>query len=150
MAFVLGKLGGFCAVFVYVLSLSSVMASFGFNSLETTQNDGAKLLGGLEDIPQDKFGKYTGLLKGIDDAELQMNKGVTHSSEYAFVADTIKAKVQVVTGYLYHVTVDAMPKSCSASLTCKDVKHCAFKIWSRSWLKEKKEQLKILDFACSE
>ena len=100
------------------------------------------LVGGQSHIPNEKIRNYKELVEGLHKAE-RMNANLV------FKWDSLEITSQVVQGILYHVKVDAQPKSCSASTSCDDVKQCSFKIWSRVWLPSD-ERLIIQDFACTD
>ena len=144
MAFFVDRLAQVCAVITFVLMARVAWGNrFGYN--DAFENEKREtLVGGQTPIPKEKLNDHTDLILGIVKAEAKMD------SHFAFVKDSLQATSQVVQGIMYRVKIDAQPKSCSASATCDVVKHCSFKIWSRVWLPDEDEKLKILDFACTD
>ena len=148
MSFSLGKCGqAMCVVLMYILTLHSVMASFGYNDVfedEMIEYEKRQLLGEQTAIPQDEINQYQDLIAGINKAEAEIL-----NEDLSFDPNSLQVTSQVVQGTLYRVKVDVQPKSCSGSESCNVVKHCSFKIWSRLWLSED-EKLKILNIACTD
>lgn len=146
MVFFVDRFAQVCAVITFVLMAHVVWGNrrFGYNdAFEYEKRE--TLVGGQQPIPKEKLNDYRDLIWGIVKAEAEMD------SHFAFVKDSLQATSQVVRGMMYRVKIDAQPKSCSTSATgCDVVKHCSFKIWSRVWLPDEDEKLKILDFACTD
>ncbi|CAB3989677.1 Vesicle-trafficking SEC22a [Paramuricea clavata] len=137
-----------CVVLMYILTLHSVMASFGYNDVfedEMIEYEKRQLVGGETAIPEDKLNQYEDLQAGINKAEAE----ILNEDQLSFDKNSLQATSQVVQGTLYRVKVDVQPKSCSDSESCNIVKHCSFEIWSRVWLSED-EKLKIQNITCTD
>lgn len=134
----MGKTGRMFTLLVYTTSLYCVMANqFEYDDFD---NDNQPLLGGLSTIPPNKIKNYPDLVEGIRKAEDNLNQGEK------FDPNSVQATSQVVQGTLYRVNADVVSTSCLAS--CDILKHCSFKVWSRTWLKDD-QNLLIQDFECS-
>ena len=144
MAFFVERFAQVCAVITFILMAHVVWGNrFGYN--DAFEYDKRETLVGEERrVPKEKLNDHPDLIWGIVKAEAELD------SRFAFVKKSLQATSQVVQGVMYRVKIDAQPKSCSASATCDVVKHCSFKIWSRVWLDDEDEKLKILDFACTD
>ncbi|XP_041646226.1 cystatin-like [Cheilinus undulatus] len=70
----------------------------------------------------------------------------------------IKAEKQVVQGIMYHFTVRMVRTSCRKTpalhhcpvpiLANSETEICTFKVWSRPWLRNKLDKIKLLDPKC--
>ena len=139
-----GNLLKICSIITLILMLHVVVGNqFGHNAAFEYKKS-KTLLGGQSHVPNEKIHDpdYKVLLEGIHKAE-------NMDANLVFKWDSLEITSQVVQGILYHVKVDAQPKSCSALTSCDNVKQCSFKIWSRVWLPSD-ERLIIKDFACTD
>lgn len=128
-----------CSLVLGILTMPCMAVGDPFED-EVTKDEA--MLGGETVVPPDEISnKDPELVAGIDRA-----KKLLDEENWKFNMDSIRATKQVVQGFLYHVKVDAVSKRCHA--TCDIVKHCSFKIWSRSWLPDAEKRLVIQDFAC--
>ena len=121
MSFSLGKCGqAMCVVLMYILTLHSVRANFGYNDVfedEMIQYEKRQLVGGQTAIPLDEINQYQDLIAGINKAEAEIL-----NEDLSFDPNSLQVTSQVVQGTLYRVKVDIQPKSCSAGF--RELQRC--------------------------